>query len=452
MIKTKKYTNHNYSSAYELIDNLYKRDEPFGDIIKETFEIMGNLLDIDVLEINIYNHSYSGFINKHVWNKPGIKSRRFKNMKSISITSSMFDLYKDNKYILFNDTRKLMGENKDFQRLSKFLHIRSICIFPIRVGKEVVAELVLKYHLKRRRFTEDQINFTSKCHQLIESHFIKKFQDIILDLNKNFYLELIDNFLYPVALLDYNFNLIKVNREFENFFDISKKDILKLDFVDFISESERNKIIKILKKISVNKKDYHEIFKMINNEKKIIQIIPFPLVNHDIKLLGIMFKDVTNLKIKEKKLIKMAYFDSTTNLYNRNYYKEVCQEVNTMDYQSLGVILFDIDNLNQINKLYGHEKGDKVIKEVSGIIRDVFEDDYLVSQLGGDEFIVFMLNQTEEELKQKIMRVNSIIGKQVVGHCISNGYSFTGNKNDKIQDLIHQADTQLHTEKQNKQN
>lgn len=450
MIKGNKYTYLNYLSAYELINNLFKKDNPFDEVIKETFDIMGNLLDVDVLEISICDHSYSGFINKYTWNKPEIVNKRFMNMSSIPINVTMFDVYKDYEYIKLNDTRKLFDEEKDLRELYKFLHIKSICIFPIRVKKEVVAELVFKSHLKRRKFTDEQISFISKCHKLIQKQFIIEYRNIMLGINKKFFLKLIDNFIYPMALLDFNFNLIKVNKEFENFFEITNNDILKQDFIDFITESERNKVLDIFGNVTVNKKDYYEVFKMVHNEKKIIRIIPFPLTNHNFKLLGIMFKDVTKVKIEEKRLIKMAYFDLTTNLYNRNYFKQVCQELDSMDYKSLGVIIFDIDNLNQINDIYGHDKGDKIIINVSGILRNVFEDDYLVSQIGGDEFIIFMLNQTEEDIQRKIKLVNSIIEKQHIGNCISSGYSFTDIKIHNIFDLIHQADSYLHVEKRNK--
>lgn len=450
--KAKKYTYLNYSSAYELIENLYIREKPFDDIIKETFDIMGNILDIDVLEIYIYNHSYSGFINKHTWNKPGIEKKRFMNTKSLLIKTSMFDLFKDHEFIKLNDTRKLCGEFKKFRKIYKLFHIKSKCVFPIRVEKEVIASLVLIYQLKKNKFTDEQISFTSKCKKLIQKQFIKEYQNIMLDINRNFFLEIIDNFVYPVALLDFDLNLIKVNKEFEKLFDITNKSLLTLDFIDFISECERDKIKDILEKVIVNKQDDYEIFKMIHNEKKIIRIIPVPLANHDIKLLGIMFKDVTKLKIEEKKLIKMAYFDSTTNLYNRNYFRHVCQELKYMNYQSLGVILFDIDNLNQINIVYGHEKGDKIIIDISEILKNVFEEDYLVSQVGSDEFIVFMLNQTEENMNCKIKQVKMIIETQNASYCISSGYSFTDIKINNIQDLIHQADTNMHFEKKNKGN
>lgn len=450
MVKEKKYTYLNYSSAYELIDTLYKKDHHFDDVIKETLDIMGNTLDIDVVEIYVYNHSYSGFVNRYTWNKPGIEKKRFMNMKSISIKSSVIDSYKDNEYIKLNDTRKLCDEFKEYRKIYKLFHIKSKCIFPIRVGEEVVATLVLKYHLKRKAFTDEQLSFTSKCHKLIEQQFIKEYRNIVLDLNKNFFIKFIDNFIYPVALLDFNFNLIKVNKEFEKFFEITNQALLKQNFVDFISECERNEILTILEKVVLNKKEDHEIFKMIHNEKKIIRITPFPIDNHEMKIIGIMFKDVTRLKIEEKKLIKMAYFDLSTDLYNRNYFRQVCQKLDYMNYKSLGVIMFDIDNLNQINNLYGHEKGDKIIANVSDVLKNVFEDDYLISQIGDDEFIVFMLDQTEEDMKRRIKCVNSIIEKQNVSNLISIGSSYTNTKINNIFDLILQADNRLRIEKRNK--
>jgi len=441
-----RYSNLNYVTAYDLIKKILKKDGRFKYIMMEILEIMGIVLDIDFLEFDIVNHRYS-FLENHVWKKRGIEIEQFVKMKSVFTQDSLFNIYCENEYIKINDTRKLP---KEFSDLYKLLQIKSICIFPIKIENEIVAEFTLKYHFKTKSFKDDQIDFTSKCVNLIEKRINKDYLEIKFNLNQNYFLDIIDNFIYPFALIDYDYNLVKVNQEFENFFNITIQDLNGLDFFEFISGSERNQIVEVINKSKTKEKEDCEIFKLIKQEKKIIRIIPFPIASNDMKLLGIMFKDVTKFKMKEKQLIKMAYFDLATDLHNKNYYFNVCQKLDKMNYETLGVIVFDIDYLKHINHLYGHAIGDQIIIDISDALKIVFVNDYLISRVGDDEFKVFVLNQTEDCMINKIEQVQKIVKEQAITKHVSFGYSFTEMKVKNIKDIIHQADNKMQINKKDR--
>ena len=85
---------------------------------------------------------------------------------------------------------------------------------------------------------------------------------------------------------------------------------------------------------------------------------------------------------------KQANTDYLTNLANRRYFFE------TVNPQMKGggphtLAMMDIDNFKSINDTYGHDAGDVVLKAIAKLLRDHFEQDFLVSRLGGEEFGVF---------------------------------------------------------------
>ncbi|MEC2071999.1 sensor domain-containing diguanylate cyclase [Alkalihalophilus marmarensis] len=86
-------------------------------------------------------------------------------------------------------------------------------------------------------------------------------------------------------------------------------------------------------------------------------------------------------------LERLAYRDSLTGLYNRQYlYKQF--ETNV---KSEGTIFFlDLDGFKSVNDIYGHETGDLLLKEVAFKLNEFIKDqsDAFAVRLGGDEFIV----------------------------------------------------------------
>lgn len=95
------------------------------------------------------------------------------------------------------------------------------------------------------------------------------------------------------------------------------------------------------------------------------------------------------------RLEEMAFIDGLTSLYNRMFFnKEIynCME----DYRkySLPFILtiLDLDHFKKVNDTYGHLCGDKVLQQISGIIKSEVRNEDFVCRYGGEEFAVIFRN------------------------------------------------------------
>ena len=61
------------------------------------------------------------------------------------------------------------------------------------------------------------------------------------------------------------------------------------------------------------------------------------------------------------------------------------------------MIMLDVDNFKTINDTCGHETGDRVLVRLARVLKKHFRSEDYVCRIGGDEFVVFMVNTTKEQ-------------------------------------------------------
>lgn len=100
-----------------------------------------------------------------------------------------------------------------------------------------------------------------------------------------------------------------------------------------------------------------------------------------------------------QRLEAMAITDELTGLFNRRHFAERLREefARSKRYQlDLACIMFDIDNFKRINDQWGHQTGDKVLKELGALLKRSHRTHDLAARYGGEEFIL-ILCQTDHK-------------------------------------------------------
>lgn len=82
-----------------------------------------------------------------------------------------------------------------------------------------------------------------------------------------------------------------------------------------------------------------------------------------------------------------------------------CRDTN----QLLAIIYFDIDNFKNINDQYGHIVGDKVLKEVSSLVKNYLSPADFFGRWGGEEFIIITRDKSLNETAQFAEKLRSTI-------------------------------------------
>lgn len=91
--------------------------------------------------------------------------------------------------------------------------------------------------------------------------------------------------------------------------------------------------------------------------------------------------------------------DLLTKLYNRRSYFRRVNEVYPL-LASVGVFYFDINNLKRVNDQFGHDAGDRLLKKAADSIRTICNENIHGYRMGGDEFIVVVMNCTKKDMQR----------------------------------------------------
>ncbi|MEG1773790.1 MAG: sensor domain-containing diguanylate cyclase, partial [Oscillospiraceae bacterium] len=123
-------------------------------------------------------------------------------------------------------------------------------------------------------------------------------------------------------------------------------------------------------------------------DRGVVSVLP----NGDIQNQSII-TEVTELKEQEERLLRLARLDQLTDLYNRAAFTQQANMILARQYDRLhAVMILDIDDFKKINDSVGHAGGDQVLVAVARCLKQLFRNDDVLSRIGGDEFMILMVN------------------------------------------------------------
>ena len=169
------------------------------------------------------------------------------------------------------------------------------------------------------------------------------------------------------------------------------------------------------------------------------------------------------IAIDNAKLYELATKDGLTKLFtHRHFFTLLDTELKrTARYNHvMSVLMMDIDNFKSINDTYGHQVGDKILREVAKVISTTVRKIDMPARYGGEEFAV-LLPETSidgakivaEKLRQKVSEIVIELNDSTkVSATISIGVaSFPDVDGDELA-LMEQADKALYQAKNNGKN
>ena len=119
----------------------------------------------------------------------------------------------------------------------------------------------------------------------------------------------------------------------------------------------------------------------------------------------------------QEQLEHQANYDALTGLPNRNLlHDRLKQAVYAQRHaRAIAVVFIDLDHFKFINDSLGHSAGDKLLQQMADRLRDAVRDGDTVSRLGGDEFILVLNDQQNEDIIFRAMqRIIGEVSKPVV--------------------------------------
>lgn len=172
--------------------------------------------------------------------------------------------------------------------------------------------------------------------------------------------------------------------------------------------------------------------------------------------------DITERKIMEDTVKKLAYYDPLTNLPNRILFNErlkLTMADAARHGKKVAYTIIDMDKFKDINDKYGHKTGDEMLIFMGKKIESLLRKNDTIARFGGDEFLMLLTEIDEKKdtvivLKKifKTFEEKFIIGDYKLKVDISMGISFYPDDGTDSDTLFRKADTALYQVKESGRN
>ena len=106
-------------------------------------------------------------------------------------------------------------------------------------------------------------------------------------------------------------------------------------------------------------------------------------------------RDITERKLAQQELYKLAHYDILTGLPNRVLLLDRLQQSKALSHRmnnQFALLFLDLDRFKIINDTLGHSVGDELLMLVAGRLKRTLRETDTVARIGGDEFIIILNN------------------------------------------------------------
>jgi len=143
-----------------------------------------------------------------------------------------------------------------------------------------------------------------------------------------------------------------------------------------------------------------------------------PALNEVLRLITFLMVVllIDNSKHQIDNLTKLSTIDPLTGLFNRRaFFERLKSEIERAKRynEAISLIYIDLDNFKTINDKFGHHTGDRLLKEISNIMKINTRNSDIVSRMGGDEFCILLPETNLDSAKIVYNKLYSHIEKLI---------------------------------------
>ncbi|MGQ3241820.1 MHYT domain-containing protein [Shinella sp.] len=184
--------------------------------------------------------------------------------------------------------------------------------------------------------------------------------------------------------------VVSANASFEALVDCTEEQVIGADLAALLPEGAARR-----KLVDKSNSAFETRLLAANGTMIEVEVVSRPIDFASEPHTAIAIRDLRARKKAENNIHFLAHHDSLTGLANRNNFNSELDEQITAHQPNgrlsglhLAVLCLDLDRFKEVNDLFGHAAGDKLLQKVAQCATKVLRKGQLMARLGGDEFAI----------------------------------------------------------------
>lgn len=193
---------------------------------------------------------------------------------------------------------------------------------------------------------------------------------------------------------------------------VSRNNLVGRLMSKFVHKEDQNNYYLYRKKFFKSDEKFSFELRLLreNNPPFWAHLVTIAAKNSDnIFVVRLVMSDITEKKLYENELNRIAQYDALTNLPNRVLLSDRLSQGMAQSQRHglpLGVVYLDLDGFKEVNDTHGHEVGDHVLITLSNQMKQTLREGDTIARIGGDEFVILLLDlNTIEDAIPMIIRL-----------------------------------------------
>ena len=243
-----------------------------------------------------------------------------------------------------------------------------------------------------------------------------------------------------------------------------KQDFIGISFYQlFVDTNERESIYSELKQEG---RIYNREIRFKKNDGSVFWAAISQRADTEKEVVETVLIDITKRKFAEQQAHNLTFYDQLTGLANResllsHIKSEAMKMVGRSEENMFAVLCLGIDRLTNINTVYGRGAGDRVIVEISNVLKNAFGDNALVSRFEGDKFAIYFskMKPQEDFIRGMVKRASETISSHsfsvndhVLNITASIGVSIYPNDGEDPEEIIKNSEAAMYMAKEQGEN
>ena len=186
----------------------------------------------------------------------------------------------------------------------------------------------------------------------------------------------------------------QINPAFTRLLGWETRELLTQPWLDFVHPDDLATTIRVGEDLTRGQavRDFENRYRCQDGAYRWLSWNTYP--SPDLQQVFFVARDVTERKEAEARIEHLAYYDALTDLPNRILLRDRATQALANAHREnaeLALLFLDLDHFKTINDSLGHSVGDQLLRMVADRLRQAVRDTDTVSRLGGDEFLVMLV-------------------------------------------------------------